>query len=94
MYMKKLKITEFRRNMFTYFNDSIINGESIEIEKGGIPIARIVPYYIKRDLHGKTFEQVLDAARGSWANDKDWDKFEKKRRKIELEATKKNREEW
>jgi hypothetical protein len=66
--MKKLKITEFRRNMFTYFNDSIINGESIE--------------------------QVLDAARGSWANDKDWDKFEKKRRKIELEATKKNREEW
>ncbi len=91
MYMTKVNATNFRKDMFNYLNKIFVNNESMIIEKGGIPIAKIVPFYLNRDTKGKTLEEILDSARGSWADDKEWEKDEERRRKIELEQTKKNR---
>lgn len=77
--------------MFNYLNKIFVNNEGMIIEKGGIPIAKVIPFYLNRDTGGKTVEEILDKARGSWADDKEWDKLQKKRRKIELAATKRNR---
>lgn len=40
-----------------------------------------------------SYLQVLKKTKGKWAGD-DWDKMRKRRRKIELEASKKRKEAW
>ena len=77
--------------MFNYLNKIFVNNEGMIIENGGIPIAKIVPFYLNRDTGGKTFEEILDKTRGSWADNKEWGELEKKRRKIEIAAAKRNR---
>lgn len=39
------------------------------------------------------FLKILDKTRGSWAND-DWPETEKRRRKIELDATRRRKKAW
>lgn len=89
--MTKVNATNFRKDMFNYLNKIFVNNEGMIIEKGGIPIAKVIPFYLNRDTGGKTLEEILDKTRGSWADDKEFDRLQKKRRKIELAATKRNR---
>lgn len=45
-------------------------------------------------VDNKAFLELLKKIKGSWADDKDWGKREKKRRKMELAASKRRKKEW
>ncbi len=63
----------------------IKRGEGVYI----YPISDLIP----RTNTEKSYLETLKKTKGSWSNE-DWDKIKKKKRKVELKASKKRKKEW
>jgi len=58
------------------------------------PIKMIAKEDVWTEERRKKLYQSLQEIKGIWANDKSWPKIRKRRKKIEIEASKKRRKEW
>ncbi len=65
----------------------VVSGSGVAL----YPVARVLK---KGDYLDERLAEILDRTRGLWASDKDWEKREKKRKRIEVEASKKRRKAW
>ncbi len=65
----------------------VVSGSGVAL----YPVARVLK---KGDYLDERLAEILDRTRGLWADDKDWEKREKKRKRIEVEASKKRRKAW
>lgn len=41
-----------------------------------------------------SYHKILEKTRGAWRGDKSWEKVQKQRRKVELEAARRNKRAW
>lgn len=80
-----MSATAARNNFFELLNQ-VAAGQSVIIEKDKKEVAVIQPK--KEEFDWKSYQKILAKTKGSWAGD-DWEETEKKRRKIEIAATKK-----
>src|SRR3989344_936069 len=96
---KPISATKLRDSLFTSLDDVYFKRETLVVEKSGIPIAYIVSpkdyeaTYVE-DKFDEEFFEAVKATKGIWANDTDFEKDMKKRKRIELAAAKKRRKEW
>lgn len=66
---------------------------NLVLRGGGMYVYPITRVMVKTEEE-QDLLKVLDRTQGAWGDDKTWDKTEKKRRKIELEASLKRKKAW
>lgn len=65
----------------------------VTVRDGGVHIAPVNQIITNIHDDRSVYLELLKKTRGTWAED-DWDKMRKKRRRIELAASKKRKEAW
>ena len=96
---KPISATKLRDSLFTSLDNVYFKRETLVVEKSGIPIAYIISpkdYESKYSVNksDEDFFAALEATKGIWTGDKDFEKDARRKRKIELTAAKRRKKTW